>query len=135
MLSDAWGNVIDLVEYDDESPWPNADGNGSYLQLISTSLDNSLASSWMASSASLGAQDFAIASLVLYPNPVRNIFTVNSSARIDGIQVFDSLGRIVKSTTAHSETVEVDANDLVQGVYLVKITSGNVSKTVSIVKQ
>ncbi|WP_246282601.1 CotH kinase family protein [Flavobacterium agri] len=135
MLSDAWGNVIDLVEYDDESPWPNADGNGSYLQLISTSLDNSLASSWMASSASLGTQDFAIASLVLYPNPVRNIFTVNSSARIDGVQVFDSLGRIVKSTTANSETVEVDANDLVQGVYLVKITSGHASKTVSIVKQ
>lgn len=135
LLSDAWGNVIDLVEYDDESPWPNADGNGSYLQLIDTSLDNSLASSWVASSTSLGQQDFAIASLVLYPNPVKDIFTVNSSARIDGVQVFDSLGRIVKSKTANSETVEVDANDLVQGVYLVKITSGNASKTISIVKQ
>jgi CotH kinase protein/Lamin Tail Domain len=49
VLADAFGNIIDRVEYSDTTPWPTAaDGNGSYLQLISTNLDNNLASSWVA---------------------------------------------------------------------------------------
>ncbi|KAA1258536.1 Inner spore coat protein H [Rubripirellula obstinata] len=50
-LSDADGNLIDEVEYDDSDPWPSEpDGDGFTLSLIDPSLDNSLASSWIASS-------------------------------------------------------------------------------------
>jgi len=50
ILADAFGNVIDKVEYFDKTPWPtDADGLGSYLKLINTSLDNNIASSWEAS--------------------------------------------------------------------------------------
>jgi hypothetical protein len=41
-LADAFGNVIDFVEYDDDNPWPDADGNGYYLALADSGLDNSL---------------------------------------------------------------------------------------------
>lgn len=50
VLADADGNIIDSVEYFDSAPWPTSpDGGGTYLKLISTSLDNNLASSWEAS--------------------------------------------------------------------------------------
>ena len=50
VLANAFGDVIDLVQYQDISPWPiEADGLGSYLQLKDINLDNSLASSWVAS--------------------------------------------------------------------------------------
>ncbi len=48
VLADAFGNTIDTVEYLDDAPWPDADGNGKFLQLTDSSLDNSLASSWVA---------------------------------------------------------------------------------------
>ncbi len=135
VLADAWGNVIDLVEYDDDAPWPNADGNGSYLQLTNTSLDNALASSWIASSNSLGTQEMAATSLVLYPNPVKNTFTVSASGSIDNIAIFDALGRSVKTIKTDSQNVQIDASDLTNGVYLVKVSSENTSKTLTIVKQ
>lgn len=48
-LKNANGVLIDEVEYDDKSPWPEAaDGDGPSLQLISPSLDNALAASWEA---------------------------------------------------------------------------------------
>jgi hypothetical protein len=49
-LADAFGNVIDRVKYYDSGEWPQAaDGNGAFLKLKDTSLDNSLAGSWAAS--------------------------------------------------------------------------------------
>jgi hypothetical protein len=53
ILSDAFGNIIDNVNYSDSLPWPDADGNGYYLELPDINLDNSLASSWEASKAAL----------------------------------------------------------------------------------
>ena len=49
-LLDVDGNVVDEVTYDDSTPWPTApDGDGFTLALRDSSLDNSLASSWVAS--------------------------------------------------------------------------------------
>ena len=46
-IKNANGVLIDAVEYDDNSPWPDEpDGDGPTLQLIDPALDNSLASSW-----------------------------------------------------------------------------------------
>ena len=46
-LSDAAGNLIDSVEYDDVAPWPTEpDGNGFTLALIDPTLDNSVAANW-----------------------------------------------------------------------------------------
>ena len=46
VLADGFGNVIDNVYYYDSSPWPDADGNGYYLQLTDPALDNNVAESW-----------------------------------------------------------------------------------------
>lgn len=42
LLLDAFGNIIDNVNYSDSFPWPDADGNGYYLELPEASLDNSV---------------------------------------------------------------------------------------------
>lgn len=49
-LVDANGNLVDSVDYSDSDPWPTEpDGNGVSLSLISPTLDNTLAASWVAS--------------------------------------------------------------------------------------
>ncbi len=54
-IKNANGQLIDIVEYDDKTPWPTAaDGDGPTLQLIAPSLDNALAQSWEANVATPG---------------------------------------------------------------------------------
>lgn len=49
-ISDADGNVIDSLTYDDQDPWPEeADGEGATLSLKNPASDNSLGESWAAS--------------------------------------------------------------------------------------
>jgi hypothetical protein len=49
-LFDANGSMVDMVEYDDDNPWPTlADGSGPTLELRHPSLDNSLWENWSAS--------------------------------------------------------------------------------------
>jgi hypothetical protein len=58
VLLDAFGNVIDNVHYSDSIPWPDADGNGYYLELSDIDLDNGLASSWEASKVTFTEKAF-----------------------------------------------------------------------------
>ena len=49
-LFNSENELMDLVEYDDEIPWPNEpDGNGPTLELIDPFSDNNLAENWQAS--------------------------------------------------------------------------------------
>ncbi len=49
-LRDAFGNVVDVVTYDEEAPWPTEpDGNGNSLILCDPSADNEDVANWAAS--------------------------------------------------------------------------------------
>jgi hypothetical protein len=136
VLSDAFGNVIDYVEYLDTSPWPDADGNGSYLQLISTSLDNSLASSWQASSLTTLANDsFSVANTSVYPNPVNGMLHLHAAVEINHIDIFDVYGKLVGSIAADSNEAEVNFSDFSTGMYFVKMSFEGGSKTEKVFRQ
>src|SRR5690606_36178848 len=77
MLADAFGNLIDIVEYSDRSPWPDADGNGTYLRLKDPALDNSVAENWEASSDVITTMEELSPDpeIKLYPNPVHEMLT------------------------------------------------------------
>ncbi|MBT8201440.1 MAG: lamin tail domain-containing protein, partial [Acidimicrobiia bacterium] len=54
-LSDETGTMIDVVTYDDASPWPTEpDGSGPSLSLFTPNSDNNLSSSWGISAANGG---------------------------------------------------------------------------------
>ncbi len=55
-LKNAASTLIDEVEYDDNSPWPDEpDGDGPTLQLIDPAMDNMLPESWIAFPATPGS--------------------------------------------------------------------------------
>lgn len=124
VLADAFGNVIDTVEYFDSSPWPTApDGNGSYLQLVSTSLDNNIASSWVASSTALGTDNFnfTASTFTIYPNPANHLLMIKGTLDIYRIELYDIYGKEVKAMDLHSDQAQADISDLSSGMYFVKI--------------
>lgn len=136
VLADAFGNVIDRVEYFDATPWPNADGSGSWLQLIDTALDNNLASSWVASDINLATDSFAIATnMTAYPNPMHDNLTVYSTAVIDNISIFDISGKLLQTVNANAKETNINFSAFSNGMYFVKINAGGNSKTEKIIKQ
>jgi hypothetical protein len=138
VLVDAFGNVIDNVKYFDSAPWPTApDGNGSYLQLISTSLDNNLASSWIASSTSLAVKevnnDNSIS--VIYPNPTKHLLTISSTNNIDAIEILDVFGKQLMAPKVNTNETSMDISNLSSGIYFVKIYNVFGVKTEKLVKE
>ncbi|MEL6276968.1 MAG: lamin tail domain-containing protein, partial [Bacteroidota bacterium] len=56
-ISDASGNLIDEVTYDDEAPWPlGTDGDGASIVLCDPAEDNSIATNWQAASTEVGVE-------------------------------------------------------------------------------
>ncbi len=137
VLADGFGNTIDSVEYFDTAPWPTApDGNGSYLQLISTSLDNNLASSWVASNT-LETNDFNLNSsnIIAFPNPVNATVTLQSPQIMDSIEVIDFLGKTISKQNINETSFQFDMSLYSSGLYFIKIDSGNSSQTIKVIKR
>lgn len=131
VLADAFGNTIDSVQYADASPWPSsADGTGPYLQLIDVSLDNSLASSWEASSTSLAVGEYNyVTNTTFFPNPASSILNVQSEFMLTKIEIFDYNGRLLKQLIPNSETTQINVSDLQNGLYFVKAYNNEAIKT------
>ena len=138
VLADGFGNTIDEVKYSDNTPWPiNADGNGSYLQLISTDLDNSLASSWEASDdVKLSTNEFSQTSNInVYPNPFNSILDISSNENIESIVIFDVSGKMVKSYNVNANEIHLDLSVLSKGFYFLKTTNNSGFKLQKLIKQ
>ena len=131
VIADAFGNIIDSVEYFDTSPWPTAaDGGGSYLQLTSTSLDNNLGSSWVAVTAPLSVSNFELESAInIYPNPANYSLTVRSKFSIDKIDIYDVFGKFVKSIQGNDNEIQTDVSNFSTGMYFMKIYTQYGTKT------
>jgi len=129
VLSDAFGNVIDQVEYTDSAPWPEtADGDGFYLELIDVNSDNALASNWRASS------DATLNTIVLnsneinfkvYPNPAKENLTITSKQMLQEIIIFNPLGQKIKAFKVNFKTGQISIGDLQKGMYFLSLKGMN----------
>lgn len=141
--------LIDQVEYDDESPWPTEpDGDGPTLELKDPSLDNSLASSWGASSGfgTPGSQNSLLVSNEdegispnkfqlnqNYPNPFNPTTSISYSLANSGkvtLEVFNILGEKIASLVNETQTtgtyeVQFNASKIPSGIYMYQLTSGD----------
>lgn len=83
---------------------------------------------------SVDVHDDADVTLVVSPNPVVDVATVSTAAgaRLD---VIDITGRTVFSTTASSNHEAIDMHACPPGVYAVRMTSGGIAKSITVVKR
>jgi hypothetical protein len=72
----------------------------------------------------------------IYPNPNKNSFTVNAGLlEINSIQLFDMNGKMVGDVAVKNATITTINHQLENGLYLVRIVSGNSTTTQRIVVQ
>ncbi len=137
VLVDGFGNVIDNVFYQDTIPWPEADGNGKYLKLTSPDLDNSLAENWTISDEVIVSDNNMLADMNLrvYPNPVRDILSIQAGTEIMTIRLFDIQGRMIVSLPVSSNRYEFDMSRFVKGTYIIRIITAEKVYSGKIVKE
>jgi hypothetical protein len=74
-------------------------------------------------------------SLSIYPNPVTDMLRVESEDFIRSFFICNDHGQLVRFSNAiNSYLLQIDVNDLITGVYLMKITNDEGSRIVKIIK-
>lgn len=74
--------------------------------------------------------------LKIYPNPVSNkINLVIPEEVVVSISIFDILGKLVKQGTLTNSDPNLNVQSLSPGIYISKLRSGNMSKTIKLIKE
>ena len=137
VLADGFGNVIDSVRYSSRPPWPNASGNGYYLELLDPLSDNSLPSNWTASTSTIVSVKDTEDNLKLkfYPSLVRDNLTIESSGIIRNLELFDFQGKSIRKSEVNTGIYQLDMSACPQGIYLLRIVTPDGSYMHKIIKE
>jgi hypothetical protein len=136
LLSDAFGNIIDNVNYSDSVPWPDADGNGYYLMLTDPSLDNNIAGNWSISNdETLSDNDiFTGYDLQFSPNPVTDILKIKAPYVMRSLSLYDIYGRLLESININGEIYELEMGKYAKGLYIIRVITPGKTYTGKIVR-
>jgi len=137
VLADGFGNVIDSVRYSSNPPWPNASGNGYYLELIDPLSDNSIASNWTVSSSTIVSVNDTEDNMKLrfYPTTVKDNLTIESSGTIKILELFDFQGRLIRKIDINSGLYNLDMSTYSRGIYLIEVVTQDGNFVHKIIKE
>lgn len=133
ILADAWGNIIDRVHYADTLPWPpEADGNGSFLELIDLNSDNNLAENWTSSDKFTAVEkiDFSV-QISVYPLPAESHIIIESSnIIIKSYEISDLMGqKVISDSNINSGLININIENLASNIYILTLKTEN-NKTI-----
>ena len=83
----------------------------------------------------LDAKQFDVASFTYYPNPVKDVLTLNYSSNIESVTVYNMLGQPVISQSVNALTGKINMGALADGTYMINVTMGDVTKTIRVIKK
>ena len=140
VLYDAFGNLIDFVEYDDKSPWPEEpDGDGPFLKLKNLNLNNNVGTNWEPSSDfnTLSADKNSFDNTILiYPNPASNVLKIQTknNSKILKIIFYDLSGKLVKSYNPNTQNYSLDISNFGNGVYIIESRFDGITQYSRVIK-
>lgn len=82
----------------------------------------------------IGVDEFSADKFSVYPNPVKDMLNIKSSVAVDNVTVYDLLGKVVLQENPGKISPAINVSNLASGSYLVKVTIGDSSKTVKVLK-
>ena len=83
----------------------------------------------------LSDRDFETTTFTYYPNPVKDVLTLDASSEVTSVAVFNMLGQQVMALQPGTANVKLDMSVLSDGTYLVNVTSASAVKTIKVVKK
>lgn len=116
---DAFVQVDSLRSY---SYWANAIGFPVVELTDQDDLGQITDASWLlAMPAVTGIPVNETTTIIAYPNPVSDFFTVETSVEEGTIEIIDMTGRVVKSQVINSNTTRMNMSDLASGMYTYRV--------------
>jgi hypothetical protein len=83
----------------------------------------------------LGVNNQSIEGLVIYPNPVANILSIDATTPISNVEIINVLGQVLVSKSSNSTISNIDVSILSKGTYFIKVTSDNNTKVLQFLKK
>lgn len=83
----------------------------------------------------LGTDNYSIAELKYYPNPVSNQMTISAKEMITRVELFNLLGQQIKAIDAESTELNVDFSELPTSTYLIKVYSEQKVQVFKVIKK
>ncbi|WP_294820579.1 T9SS type A sorting domain-containing protein [uncultured Flavobacterium sp.] len=83
----------------------------------------------------MGTAGFDKNSLTFFPNPVNDVLNISYNEAISGVVVYNLLGQPVLKAAPNATSAQVDMSSLAAGSYIVKLSSGDSSATIKVIKR
>ena len=64
-------------------------------------------------------------SLTIFPNPVKDVMTIQSSSNMSGIYLYNIAGQVVLSQMVNAKSITLNTSGLTSGIYNLKAITGN----------
>jgi hypothetical protein len=74
--------------------------------------------------------------ITIFPNPTNGVFNVKLDAYVNNnmvVEIYNSVGEVVKTVTVNSNNADIDLSMYANGVYMVKVIADNQVATKAIV--
>ncbi len=86
--------------------------------------------SYYSEDCSLGTAEFGNLEFSIYPNPVKDVLTVNSQESIDFLKIYSTNGKLLKEATESS----INVSELASGLYFVMVSIDGSTDTKKFIK-
>jgi hypothetical protein len=83
----------------------------------------------------LGLNEIIDRSVLVAPNPVRDVLTITAGTILNSVQIFDCQGRLIENISSGNTFETVDFSNKTAGVYLIKINTVEGVNVQKIIKQ
>lgn len=84
----------------------------------------------------LGIKDFtADNSVKIYPNPVKDIISIEAGSTIQSVSLYDLQGRLLQTAVVNDATAKFDISSRAAGIYLLKVTTAKGVMAQKIIKE
>lgn len=86
--------------------------------------------------SSLSVNEFEKTEIAVFPNPVLNNLTINSKIDISAVTIYNSTGKLVhENLSFKNENNQIDMSEFQSGLYFLKVSNGDSSQTLKVIKQ
>jgi type IX secretion system substrate protein len=84
--------------------------------------------------STLGTPALTNSGLIIAPNPVKDVLSIDSKQNITSVEVYNLIGQRVLNALPNTQQTQINMSALSAGTYMMKVTAGNSVKTVKVVK-
>jgi hypothetical protein len=86
-------------------------------------------------SGTLSVNDFSTKAIELFPNPTSGRITIKSQSLPDSYIIYNALGQVLKQSQMTSDIeLNINVQNLNNGIYFIKLNKGNSSQVLSFIK-